>query len=85
MASDSSTQTLATRALMQTEEHNHSTSQRKEMEPDFGELWHIRSLVRLRLLGRTRAKDEFLMTATVKNLNRPVKNAKIPSLKPIAV
>ncbi len=41
-------------------------------------------MTRLRLRGITGARDEFLLTATVQNLKRLVKQAAIPPPIPVA-
>ena len=41
------------------------------------------AFTRLRLRGLTGAKDEFLLTATVQNLKRPVKHAIRPPPRPM--
>ena len=59
-----------TRALMETEAYSRSCGERKKIEGLFGEAKNVLSMVRLRLRGRTGAKDEFLLTATIQNLKR---------------
>ena len=54
---------------METEAYAASSGQRKKIERLFGEAKHILSMVRLRLRGLSGAHDEFLLTATVQNLN----------------
>ena len=67
-----------TRALMATDAYRASGLRRKRIETLFGEAKRILRLDRLRLRGITGARDEFLLTATVQNLKRLVRNAAIP-------
>lgn len=67
-----------TRALMTTDAYRASGLRRKKIETLFGEAKRILRLDRLRLRGLTGARDEFLLTATVQNLKRLVRNAAIP-------
>ncbi len=61
------------RALAKTEAYAQSRKDRKKVEILFAHLKRILKLDRLRLRGLSRAKDEFLMAATVQNLRRMVK------------
>ena len=72
-----------TRSLMQTEAYALSRSQRKKIERLFAEVKRILALTRLRLRGRTGAKDEFLLIATVQNLKRLAKHSTIPPPQPV--
>jgi len=71
-------------ALMGTEAYCQSATERKKIERLFGEAKHHLSMTRLRLRGLTGARDEFLLTATVQNLKRLVKQAGIPPPIPVA-
>ena len=66
------------RALMATDAYRASGLRRKRIETLFGEAKRILRLDRLRLRGITGARDEFLLTATVQNLKRLVRNTAIP-------
>ncbi|MCZ6589652.1 MAG: transposase, partial [Alphaproteobacteria bacterium] len=55
-----------TQALMQTEAYGVSCAERKKIERLFGEAKHILALTRLRLRGLAGARDEFLLTTTLK-------------------
>ena len=57
------------------------SAERKKIETLFGEVKHILALTQLRLRGLTGARDEFLITATVQNLNCLVNNTTIPPPK----
>ncbi len=69
---------------METEAYAASRGERKKIETLFGEVKHVLALARLRLRGLTGARDEFLLTATVQNLKRLVKNTSIPPPQAIA-
>ncbi len=64
--------------LMSTDAYRDSATDRKKIERLFGEAKRHLSMTRLRLRGITGARDEFLLTATVQNLKRLVKQAAIP-------
>jgi Transposase DDE domain len=55
---------------MRTEAYRVSRVGRKKIETLFGEAKHMLSLVRLRLRGLSGARDEFLLTASLRNLKR---------------
>src|SRR4030095_2034064 len=63
---------------MQTEADRVSRSARKKIETLFGEAKHNLALVRLRLRGLSSARDEFLLTAAVQNLQRLAVHATRP-------
>ncbi len=63
---------------MQTEAYELASTQRKKIETLFGEVNRIPALTRLRLRGLTGARDEFLLAATVQNLNRLARHSTIP-------
>ena len=71
-------------ALMGTDAYRQSATERKKIERLFGEAKRHLSMTRLRLPGITGARDEFLLTATVQNLKRLVKQAAIPPPIPVA-
>ena len=70
------------RALMGTDDYNHSAVRRKRIETLFGEAKRTLGMTRLRLRGLTGATDGFLLTATVQNLKRLAKLAAIPPPRP---
>ncbi len=72
------------RALMDSDAYRQSATERKKIERLFGEAKRHLSMTRLRLRGITGARDEFLLTATVQNLKRLVKQAAIPPPIPLA-
>jgi len=61
------------RSLNGSEAYNLSARNRKKVERLFGEAKQNLAMTRLRLRGRSGAKDEFLLTATVQNLKRLAK------------
>ncbi len=73
-----------TQGLMGTDAYGESATDRKKIERLFGEAKRHLSMTRLRLRGITGARDEFLLTATVQNLKRLVKQAAIPPPIPVA-
>ena len=70
----------AARAISQTDAYVESRKERKKVEMLFAHLKRILKLDRLRLRGRTGARDEFLLAATAQNLRKLAK--KIPNLQP---
>jgi len=61
------------RDLATTDTYQQSRKDRKKVEVLFAHTKRILKFTRLRLRGRTGAKDEFLLTATAQNLRRVVK------------
>ena len=61
------------RSLVGTQLYERSRRERKEIEMLFAHLKRIIGTRRLRLRGPTRAKDEFLLAATVQNLRKLAK------------
>jgi transposase len=70
------------RSLMGAEAYRQSGRERKKIETLFGDIKRNLGLTRLRLRGRSGAKDEFLLAATVQNLRRLAKLAAIPPPRP---
>ena len=58
------------RALANTAEYRQSRKDRKKVEVLFAHMKRILRVSRLRLRGRTGARDEFLLTAIAQNLRR---------------
>jgi len=63
----------AARALVDTDAYRQSRKDRKKVEVLFAHLKRVLKLDRLRLRGRTGARDEFLLAATAQNLRRMAK------------
>jgi hypothetical protein len=63
----------AARALVDTDAYRQSRKDRKKVEVLFAHLKRVLRLDRLRLRGRTGARDEFLLAATAQNLRRMAK------------
>jgi transposase len=61
------------RALVDTDAYRQSRKDRKKVEVLFAHLKRVLKLDRLRLRGRTGARDEFLLAATAQNLRRMAK------------
>ena len=72
-----------TRDLIEIEAYGVSCAERKKIETLFGEAKHILSMVRLRLSGPTGARDEFLLTATVRNLKGLANHTTRPPPQPM--
>ena len=66
-----------TQSLVQTEAYARSRTRRKKIETLFAEVKHNLAFTRLRLRGLSGAKDAFLLTATVQNLERLARLAAI--------
>jgi hypothetical protein len=60
----------AARELVNTDVYRQSRKDRKKVEILFAHLKRVLRLGRLRLRGRTGARDEFLLAATAQNLRR---------------
>ncbi len=69
---------------MKTEAYGASSIERKRIEPLFREAEHIPSMAKLRLRGLAGARDEFLLTATARNLKRLARHCTIPPPQPSA-
>jgi transposase len=63
----------AARALVDSDAYRQSRKDRKKVEVLFAHLKRVLRLDRLRLRGRTGARDEFLLAATAQNLRRMAK------------
>lgn len=63
----------AARELANTDAYRQSRKDRKKVEVLFAHLKRVLKLDRLRLRGRTGARDEFLLAATAQNLRRMAK------------
>jgi hypothetical protein len=63
----------AARELVNTDAYRQSRKDRKKIEILFAHLKRVLKLGRLRLRGRTGARDEFLLAATAQNLRRMAK------------
>jgi len=68
------------RAISQTDAYVESRKERKKVEMLFAHLKRILKLDRLRLRGRSGARDEFLLAATAQNLRKLAK--RIPNPQP---
>jgi Transposase DDE domain len=71
------------RAIAQTELYSQSRKDRKKVEMLFAHLKRILNLSRLRLRGRSGARDEFLLAATVQNLRRMASWWRPPPASPV--
>ena len=72
------------RAISQTDAYIESRKERKKVEMLFAHLKRILKLDRLRLRGRSGARDEFLLAATAQNLRKLAKRIPTPQLEHLA-
>ena len=73
-----------TRALGKTAEYRQSRKDRKKVEVLFAHMKRILRVNRLRLRGRTGARDEFLLTAIAQNLRRLALRFTLNALNPVS-
>jgi len=72
-----------TRALGKTAEYRQSRKDRKKVEVLFAHMKRILRVNRLRLRGRTGARDEFLLTAIAQNLRRLALRFTLNAMNPV--
>src|SRR5215472_3763558 len=72
-----------TRALGKTAEYRQSRKDRKKVEVLFAHMKRILRVNRLRLRGRTGARDEFLLTAIAQNLRRLALRFPLNAMNPV--
>jgi transposase len=72
-----------TRALGKTSEYRQSRKDRKKVEVLFAHMKRILRVNRLRLRGRTGARDEFLLTAIAQNLRRLALRFPLTAMNPV--
>ena len=72
------------RAISETDAYVESRKERKKVEMLFAHLKRILKLDRLRLRGRSGARDEFLLAATAQNLRKLAKRVPNPQPKYLA-